>query len=126
MRCFSFKNDNIITKIILNEHIALTRLHVKCKILYETLVIFLAVLRLILTKQNKIVKQNEIIMAKITNLEKKISPQTSHCQLSNQTKDKLRETFMIKTENDLEEFDACLKRKKFFDEVVSIIHCNNK
>ncbi|XP_011883674.1 PREDICTED: uncharacterized protein LOC105570833, partial [Vollenhovia emeryi] len=73
------------------------------------------VLRLILTKQNKIVKQNEIIMTKITILEKKVSlTETSHCQLSNRTKDKLYETFIIKTTNDLEQFDACLKKKKFF------------
>lgn len=87
---------------------------------------FLGILRLILTKQNKIVKQNEIIMAKITKLEEKISSPTSHCQLSDQTKEKLHKIFMIKTVNDLKEFDACLKRKRFFDEVVSKIHCNNK
>lgn len=65
-------------------------------------------------------------MAKITNLEKKISPKTKHCQLSNKIKDKLCETLIIKTVNDLEEFDACLKKRKFFDEVVSVINYNIK
>ncbi|XP_024873860.1 uncharacterized protein LOC112461229, partial [Temnothorax curvispinosus] len=74
-------------------------------------------LKLILTKQNKIVQQNQIIMAKITILEKKIFQDTTNCQLSDQTKDTLRKTFVIKTVNDLEEFAASLKKKKFFDEV---------
>ncbi|KAL0103740.1 hypothetical protein PUN28_017780 [Cardiocondyla obscurior] len=82
-----------------------------------------AVLRLILTKQNKLVKQNEIMIAKITNLKKKVSlTETRDClQLSNQTKDKLYETFVIRTMNDLEQFDACLKKRKFFDEVVEFL-----
>lgn len=71
-------------------------------------------------------RQNEIIMAKITNLEKKVSQETSQCQLRNQTKDQLCKTFIIKTVNDLEEFDNSLKKKKYFDEVVSIIYYNNR
>lgn len=65
-------------------------------------------------------QQNEIIMAKITALEKKNSQGTTN-DLSNQTKEKLLKTFIIKSVNDLEEFDTCLKQRKFFDEVVSII-----
>jgi hypothetical protein len=91
---------------------------------FSYLYIFLAVLKLVLTKQNKIVKQNEIIMAKITNLEKQVSSRAdilNHRQLGNQTKQKLYETFIIKTVDDLQKFDACLKNKKFFDEVVIIL-----
>lgn len=67
-------------------------------------------------------RQNEIIMAKITALEKKNSQGTTiNDDLSNQTKEKLLKTFIIKNVNDLEEFDACLKQRKFFDEVVSIM-----
>ncbi|KAL0124094.1 hypothetical protein PUN28_006114 [Cardiocondyla obscurior] len=63
------------------------------------------------------------MIAKITNLEKKVSlTETRDClQLSNQTKDKLYETFVIRTMNDLEQFDACLKKRKFFDEVVKFL-----
>lgn len=46
-------------------------------------------LRLILTKQNKIMQQNEIIIAKITAIEKKNSQETTN-HLSNQTKEKLQ------------------------------------
>ncbi|XP_071582196.1 uncharacterized protein [Temnothorax nylanderi] len=80
-----------------------------------------AVLKLIRTKQNKIVRQNRIIMDKIMTLEKKILQDTTNCQLSDETKDTLRKTFVIKTVNDLEEFDASLKKKKFFDEVVEFL-----
>lgn len=62
-------------------------------------------------------------MAKITALEKKNSQGTTN-DLSNQTKEKLLKTFIIKNVNDLEEFDACLKQRKFFDEVVSIMLYN--
>lgn len=62
-------------------------------------------------------------MAKITALEKKNSQETTN-NLSNQTKEKLLKTFIIKNINDLEEFDACLKQRKFFDEVVSIMLYN--
>lgn len=89
-------------------------------------VIFSALLRLILTKQNELMRQNEIIIAKITDLEKKVSQKTSQCQLRNQTKDQLRKIFIIKTVNDLEEFDNSLKKKKYSDEVVSIIYYNNR
>lgn len=71
---------------------------------------FSVALRLILSKQNKIVQQNQIIMTKIMTLEKKIFQETSHYQLSNQTKNKLCKTFIIKTINDLEEFNVCLKK----------------
>lgn len=58
-------------------------------------------------------QQNEIIITNFTTLEKKISQETSHCQLSNQTKDKLCKTFIIKTVNDLEKFDTCIKKEVF-------------
>lgn len=107
------------TTIILNEHICiLTHLHIykMQNIVSKTfyIIFFSAALRLILTKQNKIVQQNQIIMAKITIVEKKICQETSHYQLSNETKDKLCKIFIIKTVNDLEEFDASLKKKKVF------------
>lgn len=79
-------------------------------------------LKIIITKQNKLSLQSDIILNKLSAMENR---QLHHAvagsaELPENITEELSTIFVIKTVEDLESFDSRLKKKRYFNYVVSI------
>lgn len=78
-------------------------------------------LKIILTKQNKLLLQNDIILNKLSAIENRqlVHAVADSAELPETVTEELSKIFVIKTDKDLESFDGRLKKKTYFNYVVS-------